>query len=150
MSRITKSSGNVFRDLGFSAIDAEDLRLRSDLLIQLQGRIVALNEAQASIARRLEITQPRVSDLLRGKIDRFSLDALALFLRKLGAEVQIVVQQPDAFATMLQQLARTTRAATDATAYTWRGDATTTIRIQLEEPVTTPSAACNTQLKIAA
>ena len=150
MSRITESSGNVFRDLGFSANDAEDLRLRSDLLMQLQDRIVALKESQAAVARRLEITQPRVSDLLRGKIDRFSLDTLTVFLRRLGAEVQVVVRESDDLARLLQRLARTTRAATDAAASTWRGDATTRIRTQAEESINVPRDACNTQPAIAA
>lgn len=149
MSRIIESSGNVFRDLGFSATDAEDLQLRSDLLIQLQDRIVVLKESQAAVAKRLEISQPRVSDLLRGKIDRFSLDTLTLFLRRLGAEVEVVVCESDDFAKLLQRLARTTKAAPDAAADTWRGDTTTRIRAQAQTFINVSHVSC-TQLGIAA
>ena len=85
------SSGDVFRDLGFSEGEAEDLRLRSDLLMRLQEKIASLNESQAVIATRLNVQQPRVSDLLRGKIDRFSLETLLGMLRKLGTGVSVVI-----------------------------------------------------------
>jgi predicted XRE-type DNA-binding protein len=104
MSRIEKSSGDVFQDLGFSPTESEDLRLRSDLLIELQDRIGALKVSQSRIAERLGIAQPRVSDLLRGKIEKFSLDTLALFLRKLGAEVSFVVQPEDDISRLVREL----------------------------------------------
>ena len=89
--RVRRSSGDVFRDLGFTREQSEDLRFRSDLLIEVQRRIAALHESQAATAARLQISQPRVSDLKRGRIDKFSFEMLASFLRRLGAEVRVVV-----------------------------------------------------------
>jgi predicted XRE-type DNA-binding protein len=55
---------------------AANLGMRSDLLIALQQKIAAWKVTQAEAARRLAITQPRLNDLLRGRIGKFSLDAL--------------------------------------------------------------------------
>jgi predicted XRE-type DNA-binding protein len=95
MTPITKTTDDVFQALGFSAEVAEDLRLRSELLIKLQERIRELNVAQAKVAKLLEISQPRVSDLLRGKIDKFSVESVAGMLRKLGSHVEVVVKRDD-------------------------------------------------------
>jgi len=92
--RVTPSSGNVFRDLGFSRKEAEHLSVRADLLIQLQKVIVSRGLKQAEIAKILHVTQPRVSDLLRGRIDLFSTDALLDMLASLGAIVRLVVKAP--------------------------------------------------------
>jgi predicted XRE-type DNA-binding protein len=72
--KMTRSTGNVFRDLGFSSDEAEHLRIRSDLLLQLQKAIKANGLKQAEAAKLLEVTQPRVSDLMRGRLDLFSVD----------------------------------------------------------------------------
>ena len=74
--KVTRSTGNVFRDLGFSVEEAEHLRIRSDLLIELQKTIGKRRLKQAEAARLLGVTQPRVSDLMRGRIDLFSTDTL--------------------------------------------------------------------------
>jgi predicted XRE-type DNA-binding protein len=91
--RVTPSSGNVFRDVGFSRHEAEHLSVRADLLIQLQRVIASRGLKQAEIAKILHVTQPRVSDLLRGRIDLFSTDALIDMLASLGAVVRLVVKQ---------------------------------------------------------
>ena len=70
------STGNVFRDLGFSEEESEHLLVRADLRIHLQKTIVSRGLKQAEAAKVLRVTQPRVSDLLRGRIDLFSTDAL--------------------------------------------------------------------------
>jgi len=90
--RVTPSTGNVFRDLGFSKAEAEHLLIRADLLIQLQKAIKARGLKQADAAKALRVTQPRVSDLLRGRIDLFSTDALIDMLARLGVEVRLVVR----------------------------------------------------------
>ena len=63
--RIRRSTGNVFRDHGFSEDEAENLKIRADLMIELTKLIEARELTQAA-----GLTQPRVSDLMRGKIDR--------------------------------------------------------------------------------
>jgi len=90
--KITPSSGNVFRDLGFSTEESEHLLIRSDLLIQLQKAIAARDLTQAKAATILRVTQPRVSDLLRGRLDLFSTDMLIDMLARLGVHVRFVLK----------------------------------------------------------
>lgn len=89
---VARSSGNVFRDVGFSREEAEHLSVRADLLIQLQKVIASRRLKQAEVAKILRVTQPRVSDLLRGQIDLFSTDALIDMLARLGVGVRLVVK----------------------------------------------------------
>ena len=90
--RVTPSTGNVFRDLGFSNEESEHLLVRADLLIQLQKAIASKGLKQAEAARVLRVTQPRVSDLLRGRVDLFSTDTLIDMLARLGVGVRLVVK----------------------------------------------------------
>jgi predicted XRE-type DNA-binding protein len=92
--RVTSSTGNVFRDLGFSKQESEHLLVRADLLIQVQKAIESKRLKQAEAAKILRVTQPRVSDLLRGRIDLFSTDSLIDMLARLGVGVRIVVKTP--------------------------------------------------------
>ena len=92
--RVTSSTGNVFRDLGFSKEESEHLLIRADLLIQVQKAIVSKRLKQAEAAKILRVTQPRVSDLLRGRIDLFSTDSLIDMLARLGIGVRLVVKTP--------------------------------------------------------
>jgi predicted XRE-type DNA-binding protein len=92
--RVTSSTGNVFRDLGFSKEESEHLLIRADLLIQVQKAIVSKRLKQAEAAKILRVTQPRVSDLLRGRIDLFSTDSLIDMLARLGVGVRLVVKTP--------------------------------------------------------
>jgi predicted XRE-type DNA-binding protein len=68
--KMTRSSGNVFRDIGFPPGEAEHLLVRSDLMIKVQKLIESKHLTQAELAKVLHITQPRISDLRRGRIDR--------------------------------------------------------------------------------
>ena len=88
--KVNRSSGNVFRDLGFPSEEAEHLLVRSDLMIKVQKLIASRRLKQAEVAKILHITQPRVSDLLRGRIDLFSTDALIDMLARLGIRVRVV------------------------------------------------------------
>ena len=90
--RVTSSTGNVFRDLGFSKEESEHLLVRADLLIQVQKAIQSRRLKQAEAAKMLRVTQPRISDLLRGRIDLFSTDALIDMLARLGVGVRLVVK----------------------------------------------------------
>lgn len=89
---MTRSSGNVFRDLGFSPDEAEHLKVRSDLMLNLQKAIAARGLKQAEAADLLGVTQPRVSDLMRGRIDLFSIDTLIDMLGRLGIRAKVVLQ----------------------------------------------------------
>ena len=90
--KVTPSSGNVFRDLGFSTEEAEHLLIHADLLIALQKAIARRRLTQAKAAKILRVTQPRVSDLLRGRIDLFSTDTLIDMLARLGVHVRVVLK----------------------------------------------------------
>lgn len=90
--KITPSTGNVFRDVGFRREEAEHLLVRADLMIQIQKLIASRNLKQRAAAKTLGVTQPRVSDLVRGRIDLFSTDALIDMLARLGATVRLTVK----------------------------------------------------------
>jgi len=88
---MTRSTGNVFRDVGFSAQEAGHLRVRAQLMVALQKTLAKRGMKQAQAARILRVTQPRVSDLLRGRIDLFSADTLIDMLARLGIGVRIAM-----------------------------------------------------------
>lgn len=83
-SKITKSSGNVFIDLGFSPEEAVILAMRSQLIAQLRLLIDRNKWTQVKAADVLGVTQSRVSDLIRGKWDKFSLDMLLTLAARAG------------------------------------------------------------------
>lgn len=87
--RMRRSSANVFRDLGFSSEEAENLRIRSELMARLSRVIQDHGLTQREAAKLLGVTQPRVSDLVRGKIDLFSIDSLVLMLGRAGVRVSL-------------------------------------------------------------
>ena len=93
-ARITASRKNAFRDLGFSADEAEHIRVRSDLMIGVQKTIAARRLTQAEVADLLGVTQPRVSDLVRGRLDLFSIETLIDMLAHFGIRVKLVLQAP--------------------------------------------------------
>ncbi len=90
--KITHGSGNVLTDLGFPPDEAANLQLRSDLIIKLRKRLATLGTTQAEWAAVLGVSQPRVSDLLRAKIDRLSVDTLITLRGRTGAEVRLTVR----------------------------------------------------------
>ncbi|HSG41012.1 MAG TPA: helix-turn-helix transcriptional regulator [Thermoanaerobaculia bacterium] len=89
--RARRSTANVFSDLGFGEDEAENLKVRADLMIELTNLIEAQGLTQSAAAELLGVTQPRISDLMRGKIDRFSVDSLIEMLGHAGASVSVVV-----------------------------------------------------------
>ena len=88
---IQQSSGNVFSDLGFAPEKALNLKVRSGLMIEISKMIGGQGLTQTAAARLLRVTQPRISDLVRGKIDRFSVDSLIERLGHAGANVSFRV-----------------------------------------------------------
>lgn len=87
--RRTRSTGNVFKDVGFSSEEAEHLRVRAELMMALEKAIGKRGLTQGQAAKLLGVTQPRVSDLLRGRIDLFSVDTLIDMLARLGIGVRL-------------------------------------------------------------
>jgi predicted XRE-type DNA-binding protein len=91
--KVTKGSGNVFKDLGFSEPEAENLKLRSELMIKVESFVEKSGLTQQEAARVLRITQPRLNLLLKGKIEKFSLDALVNMLARAGLRVELRVKK---------------------------------------------------------
>lgn len=89
--RIVKSSGNVFADLGFPAEEAALLAMRAELMARLRETIVERGWTQMEAARQLGIGQSRVSNLVRGKWDKFSLDMLVTLAERAGRHVTLAV-----------------------------------------------------------
>lgn len=88
---VTPSSGNVFTDLGFDPGEAAVMGLRADLIARLRVLVQAEGWTQAQAAERFGIAQSRVSDLLRGKWEKFSLDMLITLATRAGRKVELAV-----------------------------------------------------------
>jgi len=87
--RITESCGNVFIDLGFDPAEARVMALRVELMMRLRERLEADGLTQREAARRLGMTQPRVSALLKGAWKDFSMDMLLTLAERAGLHPQI-------------------------------------------------------------
>jgi predicted XRE-type DNA-binding protein len=75
---------SIFDAISDDAVEAADLKFRADLMLLLREYFRAQNATQAAISRRLGVPQPRVSELLTGKIDKFSADKLIGFAAQVG------------------------------------------------------------------
>ncbi|MDZ4865244.1 MAG: helix-turn-helix transcriptional regulator [Gemmatimonadota bacterium] len=91
--KITKGSGNVFRDLGFSPAEAEHLRVRAELMMALEKLMARRKLTQVQAAKLFGVSQPRVSDLIRGRLHRFSIDALVEMLARAGVKVHFTMER---------------------------------------------------------
>jgi predicted XRE-type DNA-binding protein len=87
--KVTESCGNIFLDLGFSPDEAAILAMRSELMCQLEILIRDNQWTQAEVAQVLGISQSRVSDLIRGKFEKFSLDMLITLATRAGMKVEL-------------------------------------------------------------
>jgi predicted XRE-type DNA-binding protein len=88
--KVTPSTGNDFRDVGFPRKEAAHLKLRADLMIDVQRAITRQGLTQAGAAKLLGVHPPRVSDLMRGRIELFSIETLVDMLARLGLSVKLV------------------------------------------------------------
>lgn len=86
---VVSSSGNVFIDLGYSQDEAAVLQMRADLMADLRKFIKAKKLTQTKAADILGVSQSRVSDLIRGKWDRFSLEMLITLATRAGMRVTL-------------------------------------------------------------
>ncbi len=86
---LTRGSSNVFVDVGFEAEEAANLKIRADLLLDLREYIRSRGWTQAEAAAFFSETQPRISNLLKGEIGRFSIDKLINMLARAGIEVRV-------------------------------------------------------------
>ena len=88
-TRIRRAKANVFKELGFDPEESENLLVRADLMIELSRLIESKEWTQVEAAEIMGVSQPRISDLVRGKIDRFSIDTLVSMLGSAGIKVRI-------------------------------------------------------------
>ena len=88
---IEKGSGNVFADLGYP--DAKERTLKVELAMEVNRILAVRGLAQSESARALGILQPHVSDLVRYRLDRFSVERLMNFLTGLGSDVEIRIRR---------------------------------------------------------
>lgn len=91
--KISKAYDNVFEALEDDVTAAGNLKLRGRLMTEIRRFIDERGLTQTQAARELGITQPRLSDLMRGQISRFSLDALVNMVATTGVEVVIAVKR---------------------------------------------------------
>lgn len=90
--QITPGSGNVFADLGFDPQEAQNLLLRSQTMMVISQWFEDSGLTQAAAAKTLGLTQPRLNQLLKGKIGEFSLDALVNLATCAGMRVGLTIR----------------------------------------------------------
>ena len=90
---VTKGSGNIFRDLGFSEEKSAELLLKSSLLQAIQATIKGRRWKQIEAAAQLGIDQAKVSKLLSGQMAGFSIERLVHFLSLLGQDVEVTIRK---------------------------------------------------------
>jgi predicted XRE-type DNA-binding protein len=87
-----RTFANVWDALEDSPEEAATMTMRSNVMIAIREKVRSWNTTQARAARRLGITQPRLNDLLHGKINKFSLDTLLTLATRAGLKVKIDLQ----------------------------------------------------------
>jgi predicted XRE-type DNA-binding protein len=93
-SEVYRGSGNVFADMGLE--NAEELQTKSTLSLHISRAIRRRHLTQKAAAEILGVDQPKVSNLLRGRLDGFSTDRLLRFLVALDQDVSIVIAEKPA------------------------------------------------------
>lgn len=88
---IEKGKDNVFEDLGFEPEMAANLKIRADLILDLQKYIKEQSWTQEQAANFFQETQPRISNLMNGDIERFSIDKLVAMIVRAGMQIKIEV-----------------------------------------------------------
>jgi len=91
--KFKKSSGSVFKDAGFSTYQARNLEFRSYLMMTLRQYINQKGWTQQKAAKKLDVTQPRISNLIHGKIDLFSVGMLINMFEKAGFKLYDIIEK---------------------------------------------------------
>lgn len=85
------TNGSVFDDLGFSESEAENLKIRAALMRAIEKYINEKKLTQRNAALLMRVSQPRISDLMRGKIEKFTIDMLVNMLACTHASISLVI-----------------------------------------------------------
>lgn len=88
---VTPANGNVFADLGFEPEEAAKLKIKSQLMIEISAWIKEQQLKQEDAAKILGVSRPRVSDVMTGKIGKFTIDTLVDLLERTGKHVTVNV-----------------------------------------------------------
>ena len=91
ITHITAEDGNVFKDLGFTSEEASKLKIKAQLMCQISEWIKDKQLKQEEASRLLHVTRPRISDIMRGKAEKFSIDTLVDMLERIGKHVTVQV-----------------------------------------------------------
>ena len=86
------SCGNVFEDLGFSIEEAANLQIRGLLAMEITNIIEQRGWSQRKAAREMGIAQPRIAEIVRTKVEHYSIDLLVKYLARLGCRISLVVE----------------------------------------------------------
>ena len=86
---------NIYRDLGFPEAESVNLLARAELMMTIEKTIKEKGLTQSEAAKLLGVSQPRLSDLYKGKLEKFTIDMLVKWLSKLGKQVTISVTDQD-------------------------------------------------------
>jgi len=85
------TTGSIFDDLGFDEAETENLKIRASLMRAIEKYISEHKLTQAAAALLMGVSQPRVSDLITGKIDKFTIDMLVNMLAKAHVSIALVI-----------------------------------------------------------
>jgi len=90
-----KSSGNVFRDMGKSDDEANNLFMRSKLMIAIEAIVEERGWTQAEAAKVIGVARPRIAELCASRIDLFTVDTLVKYLNRLGKQVTLSIKDTE-------------------------------------------------------
>jgi predicted XRE-type DNA-binding protein len=93
-AKLTESSGNVFRDLGLE--NADELFIKAELISCIREALEQKGLSQTQAARLLKLPQPKLSQLLNGKMDSITIDRLLRYLMRLNFNIQITLEETSA------------------------------------------------------
>ena len=91
VTHITSEDSNIFEDLGFNSIEASKLKIKAQLMCQISEWIKEKQLKQEEASYLLHVTRPRVSDVMRGKTGKFTIDALVDMLERIGKHITVQV-----------------------------------------------------------
>jgi len=91
ITHVTPKDGNIFEDLGFEPREAVKMKIKAQLMCQISEWIKDKELKQEEASTLLHVTRPRVSDVMRGKSGKFTIDALVDMLERTGKHVTMQV-----------------------------------------------------------
>ncbi|MFT6916636.1 MAG: putative XRE-type DNA-binding protein [Motiliproteus sp.] len=87
----TASGGNIFEDLGFDPAQAKTLKMKSELMIEVAKYIKNNGLSQVEAGRRMHVSRTRINNVVNGKVENFTIDALVKMLSFVGKVVELRV-----------------------------------------------------------